>query len=159
MQNYKNIFVILILVLATACTKENMTTIENEANPIISDTPEIELLSLNLTTIHQFQDSIIFTISYLDGDGDLGEEDPDKMSIEVRDNRDAENLVFEYHLSPRTPSGSEIAIQGELSVILKNIILLNSDNDSESTTFSIRVKDRMDNWSNLVTSESVTILP
>ena len=42
-------------------------------------------------------------------------------------------------------------------IILGNTILLNDNNESETTTFSIRVKDRAGNWSNSVETEEIMI--
>ena len=124
----------------------------------ISESPSIELLSVNDTEIKEFSDSLIFTVSYRDGDGDLGTESPDSTVIELIDNRDPQNLIFDYHLSPRSPNGAELIVQGQLQMVLKNIIILNSANTSETTTFSIRIKDRAQNWSNTVESGEVRIV-
>lgn len=152
---YSFIFSCLLLL---GCTKESMSEVDvNNPNPAISDIPEITLLAVNPTTVIQHQDSILFNIQYTDGDGDLGTADPDQISVELIDNRDPDILVFGYHLSPRTPDGSSLAIQGELSIVLNNTILLNDNNTQEQTTFSIRVIDRAGNWSNVVETETVTI--
>jgi hypothetical protein len=127
----------------------------NDPNPTLSNIPQIELDTVAPLTVKQFEDSIKFSISYIDGNGDLGTTDPDEHTIELIDNR--ANLLFTYHLSPRTPAGTEIAIQGTLDIILDNTIILNPMNTSETATFSIRIRDRAGNWSNTVTSESITI--
>jgi len=150
------VFFALLLCLAS-CTKESNSIIDTNPNPEISDIPAIELLQVNPTTVIQYQDSIVFRIKYIDGDGDLGTNDPDQISVELVDNRDPDLLIFGYHLSPRTPDGAELTIQGELSIVLNNSILLDSNNDTEQTTFSIRVVDRAGNWSNSVESEAIII--
>jgi len=127
-------------------------------NLIISDLPSIELLSVNKTEIKEFTDSLVFTVSYRDGDGNLGTESPDSTVIELIDNRDPQNLVFGYHLSPRSPNGTSLIVQGQLQLVLKNIIILNSANTTESTVFSIRIKDRAQNWSNRVETGEISII-
>jgi hypothetical protein len=127
-------------------------------NLIISDLPSIELLSINKTEIKEFTDSLVFTVSYRDGDGNLGTESPDSTVIEIIDNRDPQNLVFGYHLSPRSPNGTSLIVQGQLQLVLKNIIILNSANTTESTVFSIRIKDRAQNWSNRVETGEISII-
>jgi hypothetical protein len=127
-------------------------------NLIISDLPSIELLSVNKTEIKEFNDSLVFTVSYRDGDGNLGTESPDSTVIEIIDNRDPQNLVFGYHLSPRSPNGTSLIVQGQLQLVLKNIIILNSANTTESTVFSIRIKDRAQNWSNRVETGEISII-
>ena len=109
------------------------------------------------TTAQQYVDSIAFTIQYQDGNGDLGNADPDVPSIKLVDNRDDDLLIFEYHLSPRSPEDSELSIQGELTIVLPNSILIDDNNQSETTTFSISITDRAGNESNLVETETITI--
>ena len=157
----KNIFRIALIffgiALLAACTKEEIKTKENDKNPPVGDIPEIELLNVTPTTVRQYVDSIAFTIKYIDGNGDLGNADPDIPSITLIDNRDPDLLVFHYHLSPRTPEGSDLAIQGELTIVLASSILLNSANETESTTFSISLTGRAGNESNIVETGSITI--
>ena len=161
MRFYKNypIIIILFILFLAACTKESTSERDiSNPNPEISDVPAIELLAVAPTNVISHADSIVFTIQYTDGDGDLGTTDPDIPTLELIDNRDSEDLVFEYHLSPRTPSGTMISIQGELSIILNNTILLDENNTSEQTTFSIRIIDRAGNWSNTIETEIITIM-
>ncbi len=156
----KKIFFFAIIFFALAsCTKEldNKFEDNNQQDPI-SEVPAIELISVSANEVTAYEESITFKITYIDGDGDLGTDDPDVESIELVDNRDPDLFVFGYHLSPRAPDGAEIAIEGELDIVLDNTILLDEDNESESTTFSIRLKDRAGNWSNEVESEQVMIM-
>ena len=154
LRNYIYLFALLFL---AACTKTSTTIEEGDPLPTIGEEPAIELISVNPTTVQSYADSIAFTISYIDGDGDLGTEDPDITSIELIDQRAPDFLIFEYHLSPRTPSGAELSIQGILNIVLENSILLDDSNTSEETTFTIRIKDRADNWSNTIETETITI--
>ena len=43
--------------------------------------------------------------------------------------------------------------RGELRVVLQNVILLDPDSESETTTFTLRLQDRAGNWSNEVETE------
>jgi hypothetical protein len=99
----------------------------------------------------------LFKIKYTDGNGDLGSFNPDATPIEIKDNRD-ESLIFRFPLQPLSPANSNIIIQGELDIVLKNIILLDDNNQMETTNFSIRIKDEANQWSNIVSSESVTVV-
>ena len=140
-----------------ACTKETTKTNENDPFPMIGDTPEITLMKVSKTTIQQYVDSLVFTIQYLDGNGDVGTEDPDTPSIVVVDTRDPDLLVFEYHLPPQGPPDTEIILQGTLDIVLDNSILIDMNNTSEQTSFKIRMTDRAGNWSNEVETETITI--
>ncbi len=152
------LFSILIFILA-ACTKEldDKTEDNNQQDPI-SEVPEISLISISANEVTAYEDPIVFKINYTDGDGDLGSNNADDFSIELVDNRDTDLFVFQYHLSPRVPEGNSLTVKGELDIVLDNSILLDDANDSEMTTFSIRVKDEAGNWSNVVETEVVEIL-
>ena len=148
---------LFFLLFLSACTKETFETIENDINPTVSSTPEITLLGVNTNEVTEYTDSLVFTIEFLDGDGDLGSEDPDHATIELIDQRDPESLVFMYHLSPRAPD-ADIVIQGTIDIVLNNTIILDEANSSEATTFKIRIVDQAGNWSNEVETETITIL-
>ncbi len=137
-----------------SCKKDSQPV----ANPLLSDIPAIQLISTTPTTVHQFVDSIKFVIQFTDGNGDVGDYNADSLSLVVVDNRNS-SLVNRFHIPPVAPQGSTIAVQGQFSVVLKSIILLNAASTSETTTFSIKLKDRAGNWSNTVVSPTVTILP
>ncbi len=147
-----------LLLLLAACTKERSSEREiDNPNPNISNVPAIELIEVNPVNVVAYADSIVFSIQYTDGDGDLGTTNPDVPTVELIDNRNSDDLVFEYHLSPRSPAGTVISIQGELSIVLNNTILLDENQSSEQTTFSIHLQDRAGNWSNMVETETITI--
>lgn len=116
--------------------------------------PKIEFVSLTPSTVIQNQDSITFTIKYSDGDGDLGENTPAAKNLFLTDNRI--HIPTAYRISQLAPSGSSVAIQGTLNVVLKNTSLTDSSNQ-QTTTFSIYVVDRAGHQSNSVTSSVVTI--
>ena len=42
-------------------------------------------------------------------------------------------------------------------MVLQNVILLDPDSESETTTFTLRLQDRAGNWSNEVETEVITI--
>ncbi|MFM2226256.1 MAG: hypothetical protein RJA07_2458 [Bacteroidota bacterium] len=143
----------LIIWLFATCKKDSQPSI----NPPISTTPEIEFIDAIPTTVKQFNDSIKFTIKFTDGDGNVGDISADSFSLFVIDNRNS-TLVERYHIPPVAPLNSSIVVQGQFSVILKNTILLNSANASETTTFSFKLKDRTGNFSNTVQSGTITVV-
>lgn len=149
MIRYSWIYVVLLVIVA--CKKDDLPVSEEN---IISNTPEIEFVSISKSSIQEFED-VTIVIQYQDGNGDLGTEDADAKSIFVTDNRSA--ITHEYHLQPLTPSGSNITIQGKLNIHVENIIVLDQNNNSESTTFTIKIKDRSGNMSNAVSTSSLTI--
>ena len=149
--NLQRSVVLLIVVLFwTACKKDEAS----DPNPPISDVPAIEIVSLSSSSINQFDD-LTFTISYQDGNGDIGDENADAAVVFITDNR--ASITHEFHVPPLAPAGESIAIQGNLLVVLENVILLDQNNTSESATFTVRLQDRSGNSSNEVVSSSVTI--
>lgn len=116
--------------------------------------PVISNLVLNKTDFKQFADTVVIGFDYRDGDGDLGFESADSLSVEIKDIRFAKADL--YHLKPLAPVGSKIAISGTIKVTLKNIFLIAGGN-VETTQFQIRVKDRAQHWSNVLVSKSVNI--
>jgi hypothetical protein len=150
---YQNIFLLTLIFLLASCGKD-------DPDELLTEVPMIELIKVipESDQVQQYTDELIFTISYSDGDGDLGTEDPDVPSIELIDTRDPSVLKFDYHLSPRAPSGAEIKITGELNIVLNYTILIDENNNSETTTFKIRIKDRAGNWSYEVETGVITVL-
>jgi hypothetical protein len=142
----------ILFLFISSCKKDERT----EAKEKISAVPAIELVSIAPTSINEF-DEVVITIKYTDGDGDLGFEDADDNSIYVTDNR--AGIVNEFHLGPIAPIGQEITIEGNLPITLENVLLLNSNQNSEEANFSIQIKDRAGNLSNVVTTGNITIQP
>ena len=121
---------------------------------LVSPTPAIEFISLSSSSVKAFSEPLVFTISYRDGDGDLGENDPDVKNCYITDSRNS--VTYEFRIPELAPSGSEIIIDGDLNIELQSVGI-SDDVDSESATFSIYVTDRAGNVSNTVTSSSVGV--
>lgn len=147
-------FVCLLLLLSPfiSCLKE-----ESSANLPVSNIPEIALLSVSPAAVHNLQDSLLFTMSYIDGDGDLGDYDVDSLSLWITDNRFP--LTEKFHIIPLAPQGASIVITGELKVVLEHIILKDQSSVAEAATFTVQLKDRAGHWSNSVTSDTIMVLP
>ncbi len=141
----------LLLLFLISCNKDEVTS-----NPPISFIPEIALKSISPDTVHHLTDSLLFVISYIDGNGDLGDYEPDTLSLWITDERFP--LTEKFHLIPLAPQGASIVISGELKVILDHIILKDPSALSETAQFTIKLKDRAGNWSNSVTAGPVTVV-
>ena len=146
----QNITVILIsyLLLVGSCT-----TVSDE--PLFDTTPVIEIISISNDTIVEFQESLHIIISYEDGDGDLGSPDPDENTLFVKDNRLKKE--DEYFVYPLAPYGESISITGTLSIALNNTFIL-GNGTTEQTNFTIYMIDRAGNKSNVVKTETITIV-
>ena len=141
--------ILAIAILLFSCKTEE----ESTAQPPLSTKPNIEIVKVEPLTINQFE-SIIFEISFIDGNGDIGTEDADDHPLEITDNRKA--VVNTFHIPPQSP-GEGLSVKGVFVVELENVILLDQSNDTESTTFDIRLRDREGNWSAVKTSPTITI--
>ena len=137
---------ICILILLGACSKDPRLPFSAE--------PEISLLDISHDTIRQYQDKLVIRIQYIDGDGDLGFEEPDRYALFVRDARleDFDN----FYIGPVAPPGELVPIQGEIDIELPNLFLF-GNTDQESTFFEIKMVDRAGNESNQLQTKAITI--
>lgn len=140
----KRIFYITLTVILAACGKQEP----------ISEVPHIEFISVIPTQAQAFEDNIIFTIFYQDGDGDLGENNPDIKNLYLKDNRN--DIVYEYRVEQLAPDDANISIQGELNIELSGTGITDESNE-QAATFDIYLIDRAGNQSNTITSSSITI--
>jgi len=129
------ILAIISVFVLSACKKEDA----------LSEVPEITLLKVGPDIIKAYEDSIYFSISYKDGDGDLGSADPLVKNLFVQDHRI--DLTYEYRISELVPNGASVGIQGILNVSIANTVLTGSGN-SESVYYRIWVVDRARHRSN-----------
>ncbi len=139
---------ILIVCLAGCTTKETVNVIGNPS-------PLIRLVSVSSKQLKQFKDSLVITLEYTDGDGDIGETNPDINDLEIKDQRLSKPDY--YFVKPLSPPNAGIKIKGIIAVQVKNTFLLGTA-DSEITLFEIRLRDRAGNWSNSIKTEVITIL-
>ncbi len=121
----------------------------------ISEVPAIEFISISPKSSVEFQNQVVIRICYVDGDGDLGSTDPDVYSVFVKDKRLP--AADEYHLQPLTPPDQSLQIQGELDIVLTGLFVIDTANNSESTNFTVEIKDRAGNTSNSIETSNITI--
>ena len=125
-----------------------------EKEEIISDIPSIELIETSPTQVDELIEPIYFRIAYRDGNGDLGENDPDIHNLILRDPRI--DIKYEYRISELVPGGASVPISGTLVFSIPNAFI--TDGSSEQTVnFEIYVKDRAGNQSNVINSGTITI--
>lgn len=140
------VWISMLLFSFSSCDKEEIH--------IISEIPKIELISVSSDTITQFDEALIITIAYEDGDGDLGFEETNQYALFVRDIRLEEFDGF--YLGPIAPPGEMIPIKGDLNIEFPTLFVF-GNNDSEITRFEIKMIDRKGNESNLLTTENIII--
>lgn len=120
----------------------------------ISEVPEIAFESVVPNVVTEYQDSLYFTVSYRDGNGDLGENNTDNNNLFIEDSRN--QVTYGFRIQQLAPNNADIAIQGNLNVTLPNTAIINGG-ASESVSYSIWVVDRAGNESNRVSSSTVTV--
>lgn len=106
------------------------------------------------TSVIEYQDEIIFEVSYRDGDGDLGENEPNAANLYVVDNRIA--VTESYRIQELTPDGAVIPISGTLRVVLPSTGITDGST-SQTVTYDIYLRDRAGNESNHFTTEAITV--
>ncbi len=117
--------------------------------------PLIELVSISPMEVEEFRDSVIVTIRILDGNGDIGTQDPDDNTVVVQDQR-YENPDY-YHLPPFTPEGTEVKVEGTVNIFIPTLVRISEREDREQTRIDIKLVDRAGNWSNTLTTPPITI--
>ena len=122
--------------------------------PVVAGPPIITYVDIQPRIITEFADSIIVRLSYEDPNGDIGYDDPNIYSLAIQDMRlDSSDW---YHVQMLAPEGSEISIQGELALKIKNSFLLGTG-QTETTSFQLMLKDRAGNESNIIRTDAITI--
>lgn len=137
---------IIAVALFSSCKKE-------DDEPL---SPVIEFVSISTDSVAAFSNSVEIVFSYEDLQGDLGEEDADDYSLRVKDDRLGDYDY--YHVPPMTPDLMPLHIKGEYKVILDPLFLM-GNGASETTKFTLQIRDRNGNWSNSVVTPNVVISP
>ena len=150
-KNIYHLFVAIsaIMLLFTSCEKEEVT--------LLSNAPEIELVSISGDTIVEFEDLFEIVINYKDGDGDIGFEQSNQNALFVRDIRLDE--FDEFYVGPILPPGESAPIIGTFNIDFPSLFIF-GNTQSETTRFEIKLVDRANNMSNvLMTPEIVIVKP
>ena len=134
-----------LMLMLMACRKEEQA----------GGAPEIALLDTAPLEVVQFGERVRVRFSYKDADGDLGNADPDIHDLEVKEARLAQPDF--HHVPPISPEGASVAVQGELEVELNPLFVL-GNGTQEYTTYTLRIRDRAGNWSNSITTPTITIV-
>jgi hypothetical protein len=142
----KNIFYCLIFLSFISCKDDDSE---------VSNTPILEFVDITPSSITEFQEEVTLTIKYKDGDGDLGENDPDIKNLFITDQRN--NVQYSYRIPQLSPSGSSITIEGNLEVDLNSLSVVSSADSSEAVVFDIYIVDRSGNQSNTINSTAITV--
>ena len=128
--------------------------VASSCNEQQSNIPEISNLMVNPMVVQEFTDSVTLTFDYSDFNGDLGHPDPNVTSLSVKDSRLQDADL--YHVIPLSPEGSNVPIEGKLTVQLNNLFILGNDT-VEELLFEVMMQDQKGNWSNLLESDTISV--
>lgn len=104
--------------------------------------------------VQEFTDTVLISFDYYDFNGDLGHPDPNITSLSVKDSRLQDADL--YHVIPLSPEGSNVPIQGRMTVQLNNLFILGNDT-VEELLFEVLMQDQKGNWSNLLESDTISV--
>lgn len=148
----KSIARVLLSAFTLACISASCGSGE-EPEPI-SPVPEIEIVSLNKTQLQGPNDTLRIVVSYIDGDGDIGENAHEAKNLFVKDSR--LDTARGFRVQQLAPDSAEVSIRGTLTVEMDDIGLV-GDGPSETFTLDVYLVDRAGNSSDAVTTEEITI--
>jgi len=131
---------------------------------VFSVVPQIELVSMQPLVVQEFG-TLVLTIRYKDGDGDLGGQpnnQPDLFLIDLRDSSlfpQGYDGIIRYNM-PRFYEGPlPQSIQGTIEVSIPGIVRLNPNAPQEAVQFRVYIVDRAGHLSNEVVTPPATIVP
>lgn len=142
---YRSVALLLVVLILSSCKKDEDG---------LSVIPQLTFESISPTSIEEFGGPITFSISYQDGDGDLGENDPNVKNLFLQDQRNG--ITYEYRIQELAPKGADIAIIGTIDIVLNTTSITDGSNE-QKVTFNIYAIDRAGNSSNTITSSPLTI--
>jgi len=137
--------IISCLIFGLSCKKKEETSL----------IPSIEFIDISPKNAIELQDEIIISIKYKDENGDLGENDNEVKNLFVLDNRNG--VEYSFRVQQLAPSGSEISIEGNLTINIKTMVITD-DSDEQEATFSVYLYDRAKNKSNTISTTPITIV-
>ena len=135
--------------MLASCSKK-----EEDAAKEVMPEPVIGYAGLAPLEVMNFNNSVKLTISYADNNGDIGFDDHDLYSLSVKDSRlDSADW---YHIAPLAPLNANIVISGKLDIVLNSLFILGNGNE-EKVSLTVKLRDRANHWSNIITTPAITI--
>ncbi len=141
----KKIGFFIVVATLISCKKEVVT---------VSPQPYIEFVDIFPREVRQNVDEVLITIKYRDGDGDLGDNNPEVKNVYVKDLRN--DLFYTFRLKQLASDDAGIAITGKININMGNTIMV-SNADQEYANFGLFVFDRAGNISNIVVTDSIIV--
>lgn len=134
--------------------------------PVFSIVPEVEFIDIQPRTAVENRDSILITINFTDGDGDLGDlPSSGTQSIIVRDMRvlpDGSLLpdslaISRFSIPDLSSNARNPSIQGRIFITLSPTLVFPRNLDEQRIPFSISIQDRAEHISNVVLTDEILL--
>ena len=135
--------------------------------PLFPIEPRVAFVSFSADTVPELE-SFIVTLSYTDGDGDLGSDDNNAEELLLVDNRP--NVPFQiddtttyegrfvYSIPNLTPETRNPSIQGEISIDFPGLTVLEPfENEYETVQFRVTLEDRAGNVSPEIVTPPIVV--
>lgn len=151
----KGLLLSLVLLFLLSCRRENV---------VFAVEPQIEFESLQPAVVQEFG-TLVLTLRYKDGDGDLGGQpnnQPDLLLIDLRDSTlfpAGYDGIIRYNMPKFYEGPTPQSIQGTIEVSIPGIIRLNLNAPQEVVQFRVYIVDRAGHLSNEVITTPATIVP
>jgi len=151
----KGVLLSLFLLFLLSCRRENV---------VFAVEPQIEFESLQPAVVQEFG-TLVLTLRYRDGDGDLGGQpnnQPDLFLIDLRDSTlfpAGYDGIIRYNMPKFYEKPTPQSIQGTIEVSIPGIIRLNPNAPQEVVQFRVYIVDRAGHLSNEVITTPATIVP
>lgn len=121
---------------------------------LFDETPAITFISVEPLVVTEITDSIVITIGFTDGDGDLGLPEEDTTSdVTVYDKRRGlpafGDILYPYRMPVVTPPGNSKQISGEVRLVIQNTFR-RPGLTTDTVHYSIQIRDRALRESNIV---------
>jgi hypothetical protein len=124
-------------------------------------TPVITFKSMSVTEVKQGQTPIKIIFNFTDGDGDIGltQQDTSKDILILdlrRGNPVFSPIQYDYRMPYVTPEGNNKSISGELAIDIPNTFC-RPGLTVDTLRYSIQIKDRAGNKSNILETPTVIV--
>lgn len=154
----KNLFLYIgiISLFAASCSTD----------PVFSIVPEIEFVDIQPREAVENVDSILITISFTDGDGDLGDlPGSGTQSIIIRDNRvlpDGSMLpdslaISRFSIPDLSSNARNPSIQGKIFITLSPTLVFPRNLTEQRIPFSVSIQDRSEHVSNVIQTDEILL--
>jgi hypothetical protein len=125
----KSLYFVYLAFALAACNSSALFPVE----------PKITYLDIQARQVKEYQDSMIITFSFTDGDGDLGQNTAGYENLFLKDSRTGGS--YTYRIRELVPDNAKVPVKGTLKFVLPFTFLSSESVNSEQVVFEIKIKD------------------